>query len=241
MDEETAVEQSVGRITSGIEVKLSLQAINFVRLQLPDWRDDSDRPDEQSEPRLNAQLCNFLNRRAKTDFPMVLFNHEEPQKGHGRVDLSATPSESTTIESKQYGPYEPFLVLECKRLPPPSLDREKEYVTGEASKPSGGIQRFKLGLYAADLDLVGIIGYVQKCSARHWHRQINEWISQLSTGMKTHGCVWADSEQLGRLEEDSARGMAFCRSVHTRTGTTAAPEITIHHLWIAMSAKRPQS
>ena len=140
-------EQSIGRITSGIdrENTLAIKTINFVSRQLPAWRDDPVRPQEQAEDRLNLQLCKFLDSRARNEFPMVRFDHEEYQPGRRRVDLSASPVEATTIGAKLHTVYDPILVFECKRLPAPSLDREKEYVTGGKEHTSGGLQRFKLG------------------------------------------------------------------------------------------------
>ncbi len=74
MDGQGPLQRPYGRITSGIEKsRLALQTINFVRQQLPAWRDDPDRRHEKSEPRLNLQLCKFLERRARNDFPMVQF------------------------------------------------------------------------------------------------------------------------------------------------------------------------
>jgi len=85
--------QVIGQITSGITEQntLTLRTINFVYKQLSDWRDDKYRPIEQSENKLNLQLCKFLNARARNDFPMVSFDHEEYQTGRRSVDLSASP------------------------------------------------------------------------------------------------------------------------------------------------------
>jgi hypothetical protein len=159
---------------------------------------------------------------------MVQFVHEEPQGGHRTVDISAR-----AIGSKTYSAYEAFIVLECKRLPSPSADREREYVTG-GKKGSGGIQRFRLGLHAANLQVVGIIGYVQKESEQHWHGKINRWISQLSKKTTDDGCTWTDHDKLGMLEVDSLRRVANCRSDHIRTRKAATPDLTIHHLWVVM-------
>jgi hypothetical protein len=228
---ENSQEQSVGEITSGIETnKLPLETIDFVRRQLPVWRDDPERPDEQSEPELNLQLCKFLEQQARNNFPMVQFTREELQGGHRSVDIS-------TIE-KTYSAYKPFMVLECKRLPPPSKDREKEYVTG--AKKSGGIQRFKLGLYAADMQIVGMIGYVQQHSAKHWYEQINKWISQLSQGI-SNDCVWTDREMLELLEEDVSTGIAHSKSAHSRSDDPKNLDLTIHHLWIVMHSRNQRS
>jgi hypothetical protein len=220
-----------GRITSGITAKtLALKTIVFVHQQLPAWRDDPNRHPEGSENRLNLQLCKFLDSRARSDFPMIRFDHEEYQTERRSVDLSASPAENMIIEGCPYTIYKPILVLEGKRIPAPSLDREKEYVTGSERK-SGGIQRFKLSLHGAKLDIAVIIGYVQDGSFGHWHETINRWISELATGTMKDECVWSNGEILEFLEEDKVNGVASYRSIHNRSTGDA---IEIHHLWIVM-------
>ncbi len=239
MNEERTGGQPGGKLTSGIDRTTStlvLRTITYVRQQLPAWRDDPDRPDEQSENKLNLQLCKFLGSRARNDFPMVRFDHEEYQTGRRSVDLSASPVEAIVVDARMYTIYNPFLVFECKRLPAPSKDREKEYVTGGVDKISGGIQRFKLGLHGAGLDPVVIIGYVQEHSLRYWHLKINEWILELAIGAIADTCVWNDSELLEMVDECVSKGLTTCRSVHMRTGSTSC-NITIHHLWIAMNRR----
>jgi len=218
--------------------RVALEAIAFVRGHLSAWRDDPDRPFEQSEPKLNAQLCDFLDSRARSLFPMVRFKHEELQFGRSSVDLSAKLAASMILETKAYSIYDPILVLECKRLPAPSQDREKEYVTGGKERKSGGIQRFKLGLHGADLALVVMIGYVQKRSAHEWHQDINKWIFELCSGMAEDGCDWTTNETLELLEEDAVKGISCCRSVHGRTNSSLSSEIEIHHLWIVINRQQ---
>jgi len=227
----------IGQITSGIDAQdtLALKTINFVFQQLPKWRDDSNRPVERSENKLNLQLCKFLETRARNDFPMVRFDHEEYQTGRRSVDLSASPVGTTLIGARLYTIYNPILVLECKRLPAPSQDREREYVTGGKASKSGGIQRFKLGLHGADLDIMAMIGYVQERSFRHWHEKINDWILELASDAILDLCVWSADEQLESIKECVSKGLASYRSVHNRTGLKSNKEIQIHHLWIAMN------
>jgi hypothetical protein len=181
MDGDSTKGQSSGKIISGItrESTLVLSTMNFVCNQLPNWRDDPDRPDEKSEDKLNLQLCKFLDSRARHDFPMVRFDREEPQAGRRRADLAASPVEATVIGAKQHTIYDPFLIFEGKRLPAPSSDREKEYVTG-LNQRSGGIQRFKLGLHAADMVLAAIIGYIQEFSPREWHTKSTNGLRNLA-------------------------------------------------------------
>ena len=228
--------QRVGRITDGLKQDTLVdKTIAFVRQRLPEWRDDPDRPQEHSEKKLNPQLCKFLNTRARSDFPMVCFNAEEPQTGRRQVDLSATPTKTTTIDTREYAIYEPFFVLECKRLPAPSPRRRMEYVTSGESK-KGGIQRFKLGLHGADLTVAAMIGYVQEKSASHWHQLINKRISDLAAGCVSDVCPWKTTETLGHLEQDAVKGIAVCESIHDRSGDVRGRSIQLHHLWVEMAS-----
>ena len=228
--------QSIGQITIGIkEDSLAMETVGFIHRQLSAWRDDSDRTQEQAENKLNLQLCKFLDSRARNEFPMVRFDHEEYQGGNRSVDLSASPVEPTMIDARLHTIYDPILVIEGKRLPAPSSDREKEYVTGGKEQTSGGIQRFKLGLYGAKHETAAMVGYVQDHSLCHWHKQINTWISELARGITQDSCAWSENEKLGLLEEDSRKNIASARSVHSRSGRVSTNRIIIHHLWIAMN------
>ena len=225
---------SIGQITCGINLKtFVLKTITFVHDQLPAWRDDPNRTNEQSENKLNLQLCKFLDSRARKVFPMVCFYHEEYQTGRRSVDLSASLAESKVIEAKTYSIYDTILVLEGKRIPSPSPDREKEYVIGTTSgKISGGIQRFKMELHGAEHDLAAMVGYVQARTPRYWQKKINEWIVQLSSDSVEDGCVWADDETLKPVTADIARSIVSHCSFHNRI---SGNKIEIHHLWIVMN------
>lgn len=229
---------AVGRITKGLRPgTLVDKTIAFVHRQLAPWRDDPDRTDEKSENRLNLQLCKFLDSRARQEFPMVRFDTEEPQTGQRRVDLSASPAETILVGPRQYTIYTPILVLEGKRLPAPSADREMEYVTGVAHK-NGGIQRFKLGLHGAQLQVAAMVAYIQDRGTSYWHRTVNKWISDLAAGSLGDICSWHISEMLGQLEKQPAGRVAMCQSVHARHGKTASDSIHLHHLWVEMNRGR---
>jgi hypothetical protein len=227
---------SSGRITSGIKPHaIPLGIIAFIRRQLPAWKDDPDRSHGDSEPVLNPQLCRFLDVRARSEFPMFAFGHEEPQASGRHVDLSAFAVEGIVIEARSYTKYDPILVIECKRIPAPSKDREKEYVTGaKAGKITGGIQRFKLGHHGAQLDVVAMIGYVQAGTARHWLDEINGWILELVDDPLGDGCVWDKTEILRSVQEDESKDVFSYHSVHGRSINSPKDAIEIHHLWIEM-------
>ena len=225
---------AVGRITTGIQTNTLVdQTVAFVRQQLPLWRDDPKRKEETAEDRLNVQLCKYLDACARDIFPMVCFFHEEFQAGQRRVDLSALPKESVVIDARQYTKYDPFLVIEGKRLPAPSHDRETEYVTGKHRR-SGGMQRFKLGLHGGGLSTSILVGYVQAQSPQAWHHMINTWISDLAAGSSTDVCIWTPREMLKPLAGDGAICAAHCESTLIRLDESA---IRLHHLWVVMGAR----
>ena len=191
----------------------------------------------ESEHNLNPQLEKYLNVQARhEEFSMVYFHNEEPQAVSRRADISVTIDESVPINARYYTKYELVLVMECKRLPADRADREREYVTGrKGEKKSGGIQRFKLGLHGAAMDIAVMIGFIQKDMMRHWQEKINEWIRELINEPTGDGCVWGADKLLTRLEENISKGIARYHSAHKRTGDEEKNEIVLHHLWIKMN------
>jgi hypothetical protein len=208
--------------------------LEFVREQLPKWRNDPARPLEEAEERLNAQLCKFLEVASRDLFPMIYFQHEEKQTGTRRVDMSALPVSGGFIGHTYHTIYEPFLVFEGKRLPAPTRNREREYVTGGAEK-SGGIQRFKLALHGAPQTSAAMIGYIQKHDAESWRSVINQWICELAEDPAVVDEQWSKSEQLGDMTMDKVLRVSSASSIHKRGKTAASSFIQIHHLWIEMA------
>ena len=228
---------SFGRITSGVKLRASVfEIVNFISVQLPFWRDDPDRVDEQSEHKLNAQLSKFLNYRAREYLPMFRFDHEEPQQRNRSIDISVSPEAKAVIEARTYTIYDPVLVIECKRLPAPSPDRKKEYVTGPSpDRITGGIQRFKLGLHGATHNLAAMVGYLQDYTEEGWIDTINEWIRELAAKPLGDGCVWADDEILYLYEYNILTRVGKCKSKHRKASSKG--KIEIHHIWISMRRK----
>ena len=219
-----------GRISSGLAPGTTVRkTLQFVKSQLPRWRDMSGRPIVSGEEELNGQLCKYLNVAARREnFSMAYFHHEERQTGLRRVDLSALPPDPAVIEGRSYSVLDPFLVLEAKRLPAPTRDREREYVTG-GDKKSGGIQRFKLGLHGALLSHAGMIGYVQRDSFDDWFTSINLWIADLAESSPE----WSQDDCLTSLTTDVANRVASCVSVHERA-EAETKNVHLSHLWVDM-------
>lgn len=216
-----------GRISKGIERgTIVARTVDFVRRELASWRDDPTRPRENAEDALNAQLCKFLNARARGTFPMVAFNHQERQEPRRTIDISATLLEAFVGGSSIY---EPVLVMEGKRLPAPTRDREREYLTG-FDRRSGGIQRFKLALHGAALERAMMIAYVQDGSVAEWERRLNEWIDELKASTPTAHDTWDASDRLRDFDEHPGR-TASCRSDHARL---SGARIRLDHVWVDM-------
>jgi hypothetical protein len=229
---------SRGRITSGISGNTLIErTLDFVWRELPAWRDDARRSHEEAEERLNAQLCKYLNAASRQRFPMVFFHHEEKQSETRRVDFSALPSECRFVGETFHSIYDPFLVFEGKRLPAPSRDREREYVTGGLRK-SGGIQRFKLGLHGAKHETAAIIGYIQEGELVQWLDEVNSWIVALAKVATPGEEEWSASEQLMIFDEDTGKGTARCQSTHTRGGGASIPQIRLRHMWVRTAGRK---
>ena len=232
----------IGRLSyrPGADDGLVPRTLAFIREQLPAWRDDPSRPCDKSEKRLNSSLCDFLDHRSRTDpgLPMACFKHEDPQTGNRTVDIGVHGTEeSTLIETRTYSIYEPFLVIEGKRLPADRKGREQEYVTGTNpnGSPTGGLQRFKLGLHGSGVETAAMVGYIQKETPEHWHGEINGWIAGLVTCPSQDGCTWTDKDELQRLDTNAETRLSTCRSLHARTGPCTTRTVTIHHFWVSMS------
>jgi hypothetical protein len=224
-----------GKITNGLAAGTLIErTIEFVLTELPNWRDTPNRPSEESEERLNAQLCKHLEVTARHSLRMVFFHHEEKQTGTRRVDFSASPTEDRFVGATFHTIYDPFLVLEGKRLPPPKNgSREREYVTGGDAK-SGGIQRFKLGLHGAKHEIAVVIGYVQADTPAEWNGRINGWIRELEGALQSDGTKWSSMDRLSGFVENNGKRIAISLSKHLRSGDVFSPNISIHHLWVRM-------
>lgn len=220
---------SIGRLSPGaINTDLIEQTIGFIWDSLIPWRSAPGRTSSAGEEDLNGDFHDFLSARAAECFPMVFFRHEQRQEGRRRVDLSVKPLRPTTIRGMLYSWNDAFLVIEGKRLPAPSRDREREYVTG-GEKHSGGIQRFKLGLHGKDHETAILLGYMQEGTLQEWHLRISDWISEL---IGSHPETWSGREGLSELELSDGAIRARCHSVHTRPASYKQRDIQLRHFWI---------
>lgn len=122
----------------------------------------------------------------------------------------------------------PEFIMEAKRLPTPSREREKEYVFGKtnAGNPNGGIERFKIGKHGKELNECGILGYVEKEDFKHWLTKINSWIKELSL---LENSIWNVDECLEYVADDAISN--YCLSNVNR----ASDKLKLHHFWVKIT------
>lgn len=212
------------------------RTINFVSDALIPWSQDTERQKGQAEHQLNedtlnTQFFHFIQGYAKqVGFDMVTFGREMPQKGQRKTDFSISPYLPTTIHGTRYNCYEPFLVIEGKRLTSKlPKKRKREYVTGENGQTSGGIQRFKLGEHGANHEVAVMVGYVQNDEPLNWLNIINGWIKEF---IEQYPKEWQINEQL-TLENNCNSQLIRATSNHPRSCKSS--NIKLHHFWILCS------
>ncbi len=213
-----------------------LELLDFIRDELPRWRDRPERKHETSETHLTSLLCAHLNSatRLSAGWDTLQFRTEEPDEREAgrKIDLIPAPSGTAIlIEGRRYVDFDSLLPIECKRLPTPKgRDRdEREYVFSQFSS-TGGIQRFKAGHHGARHAQGAMIAYVQQETTGFWNSKVAEWIDDLVACGQTG---WTTKDSLRLEQDDVTRRVAVLSSSHTRE--KGLPEITLRHLWVQMN------
>lgn len=114
--------------------------------------------------------------------------------------------------------------VESKRLPSPEKAREKEYVIGD--KKNGGIERYKIERHGKNLDVSGIIGFIEKEDFPYWLKTINSWICDLSISNKE----WDKGEILTENDKD----INYCY-LNSKVNRGKMNNLKLDHLWIKIS------
>ncbi len=216
---------------------IRFELIEFIRTELPKWRDDPERPMEHAETVLTSQLCSHMNSvsRISEAWHRIQFGTEirDENNKRGTIDFAPKPcSVVLIIEGRKYTHFDMIFPIECKRLPTPAGTKrdEKEYVIVDSGS-TGGIQRFKFGFHASDHDFGAMIAYVQDAIGfSRWLTRINGWVHDL--GQATDS-VWCDEDRLELLEEDTDNRVCSLKSNHHRQN--GLDDIELRHLWIDMN------
>ncbi|MDA8179499.1 MAG: hypothetical protein M0T69_08185 [Deltaproteobacteria bacterium] len=226
--------------TLGEDVHLTFTSLygllDFIKGELPRWRDRSDRRKETSETILTSHLCAHLNSavRHSKGWDILQFRVEEPdeQAKARKIDLVAAPCDTTIwIDGRRNVDFDTILPIECKRLPTPKGKErdEREYVFSQYSS-TGGIQRFKAGHHGANHTLGAMIAYVQQETRMIWITRVTDWIKGL---VEVAQPGWTAKDLLRLKHDDEAQHLAVFQSSHTREN--GLPEIELRHLWVSMN------
>lgn len=113
--------------------------------------------------------------------------------------------------------------VESKRLPLPSKNREKEYVTGNLNK--GGIERYKTEKHGRGLRECGLLGFIEKENPKYWILTINNWIEDLAKDNKE----WKIDEILSEIESNI--DYSILKSIVHRK----SDDLNLIHLWIKIN------
>lgn len=232
---------AAGPVAQGLRAGLHLPAtqirklVDFIATALPFWRDDDLRNPETAEDALSDQLCDFLNDAARSTPGLDAFKFQretrDDSKGGRNLDIAAKPSNcSIWIGDRHYSPYDIFLPIECKRLPTPTAKRRdpREYLFSSKSS-TGGVQRFKNGVHAANHAFAAMIGYVQDQDIPHWESEIGKWIDELSIAAPP---LWSANDRLEMEHHDTGGRHALLKSTHARANGLS--DIAMNHLWIEL-------
>lgn len=185
---------------------------------------------------LTQRLVTELERRtgSRPYFFQPEYMEDDSDGRSPRVDVAAVARDGggCVVNGVSWAGGERFLALEAKRLPTPGTGREREYLSGE----NGGVARFKLGRHAAELKIVGIIGYVQRHAFDHWLDTINQWVEELIASSKPE-LPWDDSDKL-QMEEALPR-LARLRSSNLRVADQQ--RLSMRHIWVQLANDAGQS
>ncbi len=174
---------------------------------------------------LNYILASFLDNKARNvDKPFKFKSHCPNKFTRHQVDICVLGFHSAN----------PFLTVECKRLPAPKKSksdtaREREYVYCENNL--GAIDRFRLNKHGIDLygNLLrknAIIAYIENESYAFWFNQINHWVNELEN-QKISDLSWSKKDSLILNSIDK---IAKLQSIHCRVDKVNKVELT--HFWV---------
>lgn len=227
-----------GRLTKGIEPNSAINSIlEYLEVQLGYFVEKNKGCISFPEDTLNERLVIILQR--NIGFRPYFFKPEKiqnPLSGSSpKTDIGVLSiQEKITVLDFDYNEYESFFEIECKRLPTPGQNREKEYVVGHVKSDGkliecGGIERFKKTIHGDKLKYAAIIGYIQKEDANHWFLKVNEWISELVVSTPH---LWKEDDKLIQNQTQIIGLDKFTSKNHRIDKLGNEYVINLFHFWI---------
>jgi hypothetical protein len=176
-----------------------------------------------SEDAISEDLADFLDDKQESLKQDRNISFRFTNQSRKKTDIGVKLGRGYTAQNRN-----PFCWIEAKRLPTPNRGKnrdEREYVIVEKENfdVGGGIQRFKEGKHAPDLDYSIMIGYIQdNNTVDYWLSKINTWIKNIDNKF------WTNEDCLSRYVSEKCERFI---STHSRKSETP---ITLHHYWIKL-------
>lgn len=173
----------------------------------------------ESETDISNSLDSFLN----FELPNSIYEF------HFKYEAKVTEKREKTdigVISKKYSKHFLICFIEAKRLPTDKIGtlREKEYVLN-------GIERFKTSKHGNNLPYSLMVGYIQQENANHWHKKINEWITEQIQKSSNNTILWFDEDFLIQDFSFSKDKITKYSSTHSRNPN----KIKLFHYWIDLN------
>lgn len=233
---------SLGEVVDRIEAFLR-RALPRIIGNLRGWENGSRR----NEKRMAGDLSIDLNHAATNEVFSFIQEDPENESATRTLDSGIYPKANLLVQGGALGSRTRLYGIEAKRLPTHEgntidlAEREREYVVGDwaqrlnpKKRLSGGIERMKERLHAADLDRAGMIAFVQRENHSYWHGKVNEWIEELIVNpLPSHHALWATQDRLTNLPSPGA-GVSEFESTHERSDGT---DLHLNHFWLELTAQ----
>ncbi|PSR01401.1 MAG: hypothetical protein BRD50_08780 [Bacteroidetes bacterium SW_11_45_7] len=214
---------STGTLSSAHDGRIIETIFKYVTDQLRNFQGSSD----ENEDNLTDEFCKKLGINKPSEYPFF-FQHQniEKKKGGYSTDMAA-------LGTKAINNGEMLTKFEAKRLSShlPN-NRRREYVVGEYSqgnqiKNSGGIERFKNETHGVDIQIAGMIGYVQTYTFDHWQKHVNSCIQDEISTPHDENLTW---EELDKLQNQTNDGkVATYKSESSRLTKS---RLMFRHFWV---------
>jgi len=189
----------------------------------------------------NSNLEEILQHFSREQSKLFMFQGERAEESKKAKGQGSQPDLSVTIYTKPYvSNKKPFYIIECKWLKTKRVSNNKEindfthsnqYVKGN----TGGIERFKKGLYADWLTESLIVGYVLHEDMPYWHEKVNEWIKkEVNNNSDKDKIVWCEWDLLKEDIKEELNPSFISHHIRKSKEKTEWDYICLKHLWIKM-------
>ncbi len=231
MFRETEYLKTVGNPELDTNIKAIEKAIGFLDTYLPlfpnVYKKKTIRIPLNHEDDISQTLAIYLDRQSrKNNFLMVHFQYRylKTRRSSDFGIIEVEDNDPTDIDKA-------FFVIEAKRLPLPTSDREREYIIGNPE--GGGIERYKRSQHGADLIKSAMVAYIQTETCSHWYTKVNGWIQDLIDAPISSDIVWNSNDLLTFQNQFDTTFKYKSNNKRIHKGQT--DDIQLLHYWLPLN------